>query len=134
MKRTIVTAALMAFALACGPASVLLVPGNTAKDARGEVKASLVGDRARVDIDARKLPAPGKVAAGTSVYVVWVRGLKAEDEAVNLGILRPDQDGNAKLQAFTELHDFSLFVTPETSALAAKPNGEAVVSTQVHVK
>lgn len=134
MMRTFVAVALLAGLLACGTTSVLLVPGDAAKEAGGQVKASRVDDRTRLEIDARKLPMPATLVPSATAYVVWVRGLRAEDEASNLGTLRPDRDGNAELEAFTDLMKFSLFVTPEVSPAAPRPTGEAVVSTQFSLK
>jgi hypothetical protein len=86
---------------------------------------------ARVFVRVRRLATPGHVRDGTSRYVVWVRGLKADDVAKNVGTLDVDESGDGRVEFTIPAGRYSLFLTPETFGTATEPAGNAVMSTQL---
>jgi hypothetical protein len=101
--------------------------------AEGTVKVS-TGDNenTRLQVDVRHLAQPSRVEGGTSVYVVWIRGVNSASEPQNVGALVVDKDLNGKLETVTPLRVFDLFLTAEPSARAMAPTGKELLSVQVN--
>jgi len=74
-----------------------------------------------IQLNVRHLAPPGRIAPGTSVFVVWVRGLSPRSEAQNLGALRVDKNLNGRLRAVTAMPSFDLFLTCEQSQTVIVP-------------
>lgn len=99
------------------------VPG-----ASGRVVIEPSEEGGRVRLTASRLPAPESVAAGARVYVVWATG----GEVRRVGLLRRDAHGDASFEFAhpTGLASYSLVVTAERDAGAARPAGAFVFSTR----
>lgn len=94
--------------------------GFPAAQGKVRLRATWNGDT-RIRVMVRSLAPPGRVFAGTQVFVVWVRGLAVGSAAHNLGALNVDSHWNGQLTAVTDLPDFDLFVTCERARTAAVP-------------
>jgi outer membrane protein OmpA-like peptidoglycan-associated protein len=62
-------------------------------------------------------------------YVMWA--VSPEGRAVNLGELRPNDDGEGELKATTQLQSFSLFVTAEPYPAVRQPSEMLVLENEV---
>ncbi|MEP7348141.1 MAG: hypothetical protein ABI877_22940 [Gemmatimonadaceae bacterium] len=85
----------------------------------------------RIELKVEHLALPGRVAPGTTIYIVWVRGDEAFARPQNIGALKVDSDLNGELTGMTPLRVFELFVTPESSQDVADPTGKRVLFTNV---
>jgi hypothetical protein len=123
---------LLGGALACGTPSRELVPSSVVLAAEGKVTAR-VGDNlnTNLDVEVKHLAPPGKVVQGARVYVVWVR--PASGAVQNVGALRLNENLEGKFTTVTPYREFTLWVTPETSATVQAPTSDPVMQAQVVV-
>ena len=101
-----------------------LVPGATG-EANVEARASVTTVQAKVS--GLKVPTP--LGPEFLAYVVWA--ISPEGRAVNLGEVRPNDDGRGELKATTQLQSFSLFVTAEPYASVRLPSEMLVLENDV---
>jgi hypothetical protein len=104
--------------------------GNIAGE--GKVDAR-IGDNGNTEITVRvrHLARPGRVAADSSVYVVWVR--PANGRIQNVGALELDDELVGELKTKTPHRSFTLTVTPEPSARMAAPTHGPVFTSDVNL-
>ena len=130
--RTLLSALLaLAFALTgCGPAPIKLINSPVVPAATGEITTA-EGDNGnlQLEIDVKFLAPPEKVAAGASVYVVWLEQVGAPPQ--NVGALRVGEDRRGSLHTVTAFHRFNLMITAEANSTTAVPTGPRVLSAVV---
>ncbi len=101
-----------------------LIAGATG-EAKVEAKASVTTVEAKV----RGLKIPTPLGTEFLAYVVWA--VSPEGRAVNLGEVRPNDDGQGTLKATTQLQSFSLFVTAEPYSSVRLPSEMLVLENDV---
>jgi outer membrane protein OmpA-like peptidoglycan-associated protein len=101
-----------------------LVSGATG-EAKVEARASVTTVEAKVS--GLKIPTP--LGPEFLAYVVWA--VSTEGRAVNLGEVRPNEDGKGELKTTTQLQSFSLFVTAEPYASVRQPSEMLVLENDV---
>ena len=101
-----------------------LLPGASG-EAKVEAKASVTTVEAKV----RGLKIPTPLGPEFLAYVVWA--VSPEGRAVNLGEIRPNDDGQGELRVTTQLQSFSLFVTAEPYASVRLPSEMLVLENDV---
>ena len=94
-------------------------------EAKVEAKASVTTVEAKVS--GLKIPTP--LGPEFLAYVVWA--VSTEGRAVNLGEVRPNDDGRGELKVTTQLQSFSLFVTAEPYASVRQPSEMLVLENDV---
>ena len=92
-----------------------LISGATG-EARVQAKASVTTVEAKV----RGLTIPTPLGTEFLAYVVWA--VSPEGRAINLGEVRPNDEGEGELKATTQLQSFSLFVTAEPYSSVRLPS------------
>jgi outer membrane protein OmpA-like peptidoglycan-associated protein len=88
--------------------------------ASGEAKVEATKSVTMVEAKIKDLKPPTQVGTEFLAYVVWA--VSPEGRAVNLGEIRPNEDGQAELKATTQLQSFSLFVTAEPYPAVRQPS------------
>ena len=83
-----------------------LLPG-----ASGEAKVEAKKGATAIEVECKGMVLPTKFGAEFLTYVLWA--VSPEGRASNLGELQANQNGEAKLQASTQMQTFSLIVTAE---------------------
>lgn len=83
----------------------------------------------QVELLVKHLSTPSKVAAGASVYVVWIRPYNGSIQ--NVGALQVSDDLVGKFNTRTPHRAFTLLVTPEPSARMSQPTHDAVFTSEV---
>jgi hypothetical protein len=91
------------------------------------------GDKGNRDlrVEASHLAKPDSKFDGASTYVVWLK--PSQGHPVNIGVLTPDKNENAKLETTTPFTTFEVMVTAEASPQPTSPSSHEVLSTMVHV-
>jgi len=84
---------------------------------------------ANVSIRVKHLAPPSKIAAGSTVYVVWFRPVDGDNQNVGALILNSDLEGS--LDTLTPHHRFKISVTPEPNGQATSPTNEPVFTYNV---
>ncbi|MES1206077.1 MAG: hypothetical protein ABUS79_09090 [Pseudomonadota bacterium] len=82
-------------------------------------------------LEAKHLAPAEAVFSGTRTYVVWLK--PDEGRPVNIGVLSPDKNDNAKLQTTTPYTSFEIMVTAEDTAQPTVPSHHEVASARIHV-
>lgn len=109
-----------------------LHPDTAAPDATGKVQVA-TGEKGNRDVkvEAQHLAPANTAFPGMSTYVVW---LKPENgQALNIGVLSPDKDRNAKLETKTPFTSFQIMVTAENGPTPMQPGSTEVLKAQVDV-
>ena len=88
----------------------------------------------KIDLTVVHLASPERVAPGTTVYIVWIRGNESGAQPQNLGALRVDDKLKGSLSTVTPLRAFDLYVTAEPSQSSTMPTGKTLLSTTVAMK
>jgi hypothetical protein len=83
----------------------------------------------RVTVRVKHLAAPSRMAADSTVYVVWIQ--PREGDRQNVGALTLNKDLEGTLETLTPHRRFKLSVTPEPSGQAASPSHEPVFTYEV---
>lgn len=114
---------------ASGPTSMESAASVPASE--GTVEAT-EGDNGNTNIDIRvkNLALPGRVAAGATTYVVWLRAHDASSPT-NIGGLEVDDELVGRFSTSTPFKRFSVMITPEASGQAERPTHDAVFSSRV---
>ena len=107
-----------------------------AEEATPAVQAKVqiaTGEKGNRDLklEAKHLPPAESAFSGASTYVVWLK--PSEGRPVNIGVLMPDKDDNAKLETATPFTNFEIMVTAEETAQPVVPSSHEVASAKVHV-
>jgi len=97
--------------------------------AHGEAKVEATPSVTKVEATIRKLRPPTDVGTEFLAYVVWA--VSPEGRAINLGEIRPNQDGHAALKATTQLQSFSLFVTAEPYPAVRQPSEMLILENDI---
>jgi hypothetical protein len=95
-----------------------------------EVATGEAGNR-DLKVEAKHLAKPETKFDGMSTYVVWLK--PADGHPVNIGVLMPNKDEEARLETKTTYTTFEILVTAEDSAQPHTPSSHEVMSTMVHV-
>ncbi|MFN7957088.1 MAG: anti-sigma factor [Holophagaceae bacterium] len=97
---------------------------------QGTVKVTS-GDNgnSNVSIRVKHLAPPSKIAADSTVYVVWFRPVDGDSQNVGALILNSDLEGS--LDTLTPHRRFRITVTPEPNGQAASPTNEPVFTYHV---
>jgi outer membrane protein OmpA-like peptidoglycan-associated protein len=98
-------------------------------DARGEAKVEARTDVTMVEAKVRDLRPSTQLGTEFLAYVIWA--VSPEGRAVNLGEVRPDEDGRAEMKTTTQLQGFSLFVTAEPYPAVRQPSEMVVLENDV---
>jgi outer membrane protein OmpA-like peptidoglycan-associated protein len=101
-------------------------PGD---EVEGEAKVVAAASTTRIEAKVKKLRLPTPFGTEFLAYVMWA--VSPEGRAVNLGELRPDDDGKAELEASGRLQSFSLFVTAEPYPAVRQPSEIVVLENEV---
>jgi len=92
--------------------------------AEGKVRLhSTKNGNVEIKLSVKHLAPPGRIVAGSNVFVVWTRGLAPGAEAQNLGALKVDKNLSGRLTAVTAMSSFDLFLTCEQSQTVTFPAG-----------
>ena len=83
----------------------------------------------KVSIRVKHLAPPSKIAADSTVYVVWIQ--PREGDRQNVGALALNKDLEGSLDTLTPHRRFKLSVTPEPSGQVADPSHEPVFTYNV---
>jgi outer membrane protein OmpA-like peptidoglycan-associated protein len=103
--------------------------GTTQVDFRGtslmpavDGNAKVTGHTGRLAIDAtlRHLAPPRSFGPEYLTYVLWA--ITPEGRAVNMGEVRPNDDGNSKIQVTSGLQEFGMIVTAEPYFAVTRPS------------
>ena len=89
------------------------------------------GTNRNLKVEASNLAKPDATFNGTSTYVVWLK--PSQGAPVNIGVLSPDKNENAKLETTTAYTTFEVMVTAESSAQPTFPSTNQVLDAMVHV-
>lgn len=106
------------------------------EDATPAVQAKVqvaTGEKGNRDLklEAKHLAPAEAVFSGTRTYVVW---LKPDDgRPLNIGILSPDKNDEAKLETMTPYTSFEIMVTAEETPQPTVPSSHEVASARIHV-
>jgi len=89
-------------------------------------KANVTGHTGRLAIDAtlHHLAPPRSIGPEYLTYVLWA--ITPEGRPVNLGEVRPNDDGNSRLQVTSGLQEFGLIVTAEPYFAVTRPSNIVV--------
>jgi hypothetical protein len=63
--------------------------------------------------------------------VVWLK--PSQGHPVNIGVLTPDKNENAKLETTTPFTNFEVMVTAEATPQPTSPSSHEVLNAMVHV-
>jgi outer membrane protein OmpA-like peptidoglycan-associated protein len=88
--------------------------------ATGQAKVQAKPGVTTVEAQVQSLARPTLLGAEFLTYVLWA--VSPDGRAINLGEILPDNNGNGKLKATTQLQSFSLFVTAEPYAAVRQPS------------
>jgi len=99
-------------------------------EAKVQVATGEKGNR-DLKVEAKHLAPAESQFNGTSTYVVWLK--PTTGHAVNIGVLSPDNNQNAKLETTTPFTSFEIMVTAEASPQPTVPSGNEVLSAKVRV-
>jgi hypothetical protein len=83
----------------------------------------------KVAIRVKHLASPSRMAADSTVYVVWIQ--PREGDRQNVGALTLNKDLEGSLDTLTPHRRFKLSVTPEPNGQAASPSHEPVFTYEV---
>jgi hypothetical protein len=78
----------------------------------------------KVAIRVKHLAPPSKMAADSTVYVVWIQA--REGDRQNVGALTLDKDLEGSLDTLTPHRRFNVSITPEPSSRTTSPSHEPV--------
>jgi hypothetical protein len=128
-------AVLSALSGCAGPSQVRLTGSPDIPGAEGVVTTSTSNDgNTKLDISVKHLAPPEKVEPGTSVFMVWVRGLEDGAQAASQGALMVNSDLIGEMETVTPLRSFELFITPESSHTVTAPTGKILLSARIEMK
>ena len=125
-RRGLFLASLLIVVMAAGALAATLPLQSSPEIPAAEGKATLrvtKNQNTEITLRVKHLAPPERIAQGTAMFVVWVRGLEADAQPQSLGALRVDKNLNGKLRAVTALPTFDLFITCESSQTVATPTG-----------
>jgi hypothetical protein len=95
----------------------------------GEAKVEAKSAVTMVEAAIKGLRPPTQVGTEFLAYVLWA--VSPEGRAVNLGEVRPNNDGRGGLKATTQLQSFSLFVTAEPYPGVRQPSEMVILENDV---
>ena len=108
-----------------------LNPTPAVPAATGEVDAGKDNNRnTTIDLKVEHLARPANLAPPRQTYVVWVQ--VPGGSALNLGVLRVDNDLKGEFKSVTSVRNFDLFITAENDPHVMAPHGPVVLRTTVH--
>jgi outer membrane protein OmpA-like peptidoglycan-associated protein len=112
-----------------GATKIALISTGAIPQAHGE--ATVEAKRGATSIEAKVtgLAQPTRFGAGFLTYVLWA--VSPEGSTYNLGEIRIDNAGEAKLNASTQLQAFSLFVTAEPYFAVHQPSEILVLENEI---
>ena len=123
-------AALVVMLIGCSTTPQPMHSAAAVPASEGTVKATKgSNDNTNVEVLVKHLAPPAKVAADSTIYVVWVQPMNGALQNVGALILNSDLDGG--LKTVTPFHRFKLTVTPEPSAAIMAPSHDAVFTADV---
>lgn len=104
-----------------------LIKSRDLPQAEGSVKFRKTRDlKTRIDLVVKNLERPEELIPPGYLYVAWVRG-DVEAPMLNIGVLTLDKDLKGELRVLTDLNEFDLFVTAESSVEIDKPTGATLL-------
>jgi outer membrane protein OmpA-like peptidoglycan-associated protein len=98
-------------------------------DAIGEAKVEARTALTTVEATIKGLRPSTEVGTEFLAYVMWA--VSPEGRAVNLGEVRPNDDGRGELKTTTQLQSFSLFVTAEPYPAVRQPSEMLILENDV---
>lgn len=115
-----------------GTSTWTLNSASVATAATGEIKVAAGKDgNHEIKVEVKHMAPPETAFEGTSTYVVWLKPDGAP--ARNIGVLHPDKDRKAKLEATTPYTSFEVLVTAENVPNVTQPSGNMVLDRKVEV-
>jgi outer membrane protein OmpA-like peptidoglycan-associated protein len=112
-----------------GGTTVDLKSSGLVTGASGEARVEAKGSVTTVEAKVRGLKIPTPLGPEFLAYVVWA--VSPEGRAVNLGEVRPNDDGQGELKVTTQLQSFSLFVTAEPYSSVRLPSEMLVLENDI---
>ena len=134
MIAMLIATGMAAFSCA-GPKQLRLTTSPDIPAAQGTATISTTDNaNTKIDLAVEHLASPERVAPGTTVYIVWVRGNESGAQPQSLGALRVDENLKGSISAVTPLRAFDLYITAEPSQMSTVPTGKTLLSTTVAMK
>ena len=131
---TLIAVGMAAFSCA-GSRELNLTASPDIPGAQGMATISSTDDaNTKIDLTVEHLASPERVAPGTTVYIVWVRGNESGALPQSLGALRVDDHLKGRISGMTALRAFDLYITAEPSQMSTAPTGKTLLSTTVAMK
>ena len=112
-----------------GSTKIVFVGTDLAPNASGEAKVQSKTNRIEIDAKFVDLPDSSRFGLEYLTYVLWA--ISPQGRAVNLGEVRPEKDGSAKLKASTEMQTFGMIVTAEPYYAVTQPGDEVVLENAI---
>jgi outer membrane protein OmpA-like peptidoglycan-associated protein len=112
-----------------GSTKIIFQGTDLASTASGEAKVQ--SKTSRIEIDAKFVDLPDSSRFGLEylTYVLWA--ISPQGRAVNLGEIRPEKDGSAKLKATTDMQTFGMIVTAEPYYAVTQPGDEVILENAI---
>ena len=111
-----------------GGKSYALRPLESSSGAEGKLKVKKVDNGNRlITVEMEKPGQPSALNASFDTYVLWLKPAR-QSAWTNLGALRIDEDGKAKIESVTPHAAFDVMVTAEAGATGQEPKGVPVLS------
>ena len=129
LKTLLAVAAITLATAACAAAATLPMESSPEiPAAEGRVHMKLARNQnTQIDLVVKHLAPPDRIAPGTSVFIVWVRGLPLGSKPQSMGALRVNKDLGAKMRFVTALKAFDLFLTCEAIQTVVEPSGKELL-------
>ncbi len=102
-------------------------PTVPAADARAKIQLDDNGN-AQVSLTVEHLALPERLFPPRAVYVVWIQ--PPDQEGINLGQLRLDDDLKAKIVGITPFTRFRVLITAEDEPTVRSPGSQLVLATE----
>jgi outer membrane protein OmpA-like peptidoglycan-associated protein len=112
-----------------GDTTVDLKGSALSADASGEAKVEARTALTTVEARIKGLRPSTEVGIEFMAYVMWA--VSPEGRAVNLGEVRPNDDGRGELKTTTQFQSFSLFVTAEPYPAVRQPSEMVILENDV---
>lgn len=112
-----------------GKTKVLFDGAALAKAASGEATVENKGAVARIEAKFTRLPDPQKFGPEYLTHILWA--ISPEGRVVNLGELRRDKMGEAKLSTTSELQVFGMIVTAEPYYAVRMPSDVIIAENEL---
>jgi outer membrane protein OmpA-like peptidoglycan-associated protein len=108
-----------------GESKLDLSPTGLMQSASGEAKVEAKKGITSIEVEVKGLAPSGKLSAEFLTYVLWV--ISPDGRANNIGEVIPNNSGEGKLKATTQLQTFAMIVTAEPYFAVRQPSEMVVL-------